>query len=89
MTIFSTFAIYFIIWWISLFVVLPIGLRTQAEENDVVPGSTRSAPARFRAFKVFLMTTVLAAFIHLVWYVVSVRMGYGIDAIPQFAPKFY
>ncbi len=89
MPIFSTFAIYFIIWWLSLFIVLPIGLRTQAEENEVVPGSIESAPARFRALRVFLMTSVLAAVIHVIWYVLSVRMGYGLDSIPQFAPKFY
>ncbi|RVM70376.1 DUF1467 family protein, partial [Sinorhizobium meliloti] len=28
MSVFSTFAIYFIIWWITLFVVLPLGVRT-------------------------------------------------------------
>lgn len=89
MPLFSTFAIYFIIWWLTLFAVLPIGLRTQAEEKEVVPGSVESAPARFRAGRIFLMTTVLAAVIHLGWYVVSVRLGYGIDSIPQFAPKFY
>ena len=65
MPIFSIFAIYFIIWWLTLFIVLPIGLRTQAEENEVVPGTVESAPARFRALRVFLLTTVLAAIIHL------------------------
>jgi predicted secreted protein len=89
MPLFSTFAIYFIIWWLTLFAVLPIGLRTQAEEKDVVPGSVESAPARFRAGRIFLLTTVVAAVIHLAWYVISVRLGYGIDSIPQFAPKFY
>lgn len=89
MPIFSIFAIYFIIWWLTLFVVLPIGLRTQAEENEVVPGSVESAPARFRALRVFLLTSVLAAVIHFAWYILSVRLGYGLDAIPHFAPKFY
>ncbi len=89
MPIFSIFAIYFIIWWLTLFIVLPIGLRTQAEENEIVPGSVESAPARFRPLRVFLMTSVLAAVIHFAWYVLSVRFGYGLDAIPQFAPKFY
>jgi predicted secreted protein len=89
MPIFSIFAIYFIIWWLTLFIVLPIGLRTQAEENEIVPGSVESAPARFRPLRVFLITSVLAAVIHFAWYVLSVRFGYGLDAIPQFAPKFY
>jgi predicted secreted protein len=89
MSLFSIFAIYFIIWWITLFAVLPFGVRTQAEENDVVPGSVESAPARFRALRVVLLTTVIAAIIHLCWYVFSVKLGYGIDAIPRFAPEFY
>lgn len=89
MPLFSAFAIYFIIWWLTLFIVLPLGLRTQAEENEIVPGSVESAPARFRAVRVFLMTTVLAAIIQLAWYILSVKLGYGLDAIPQFAPKFY
>lgn len=89
MPLFSTFAIYFIIWWITLFVVLPLGVRTQAEENDVVPGSVESAPAHFRALRVVLLTTVIAAVIHLGWYIVSVKLGYDIDAIPRFAPEFY
>ncbi|WP_275790629.1 DUF1467 family protein [Pararhizobium gei] len=89
MPLFSTFAIYFIIWWLTLFMVLPIGLRTQAEEKSVVPGSVESAPLRFRGWRVFVMTSVLAAVIHLTWYILSVRLGYGLDAIPQFAPKFY
>jgi predicted secreted protein len=89
MPLLSICAIYVIIWWLTLFIVLPIGLRTQAEENEVVPGSVESAPARFRALRVFLLTSVLAAVIHFAWYILSVRLGYGLDAIPQFAPKFY
>jgi predicted secreted protein len=87
--LFSVFAIYFVIWWMTLFVVLPIGLRTQAEAQEVVPGSVESAPARFGAIRIFGTTTMLAALIHALWYVLSVKLGYGLDSIPQFAPKFY
>ena len=88
MSLFSTFAVYFIIWWITLFAVLPLGVRTQAEENDVVPGTVESAPARFRALRVVLLTTAIAAIVHLGWYAVSVRLGYGLVDSPRFAPKF-
>lgn len=37
MQIFSYFAVYFIVWWMTLFAVLPFGLRTQAEAEEVVP----------------------------------------------------
>ena len=88
MQFFSYFAVYFIVWWMTLFAVLPFGLRTQAEAEDVVPGTVESAPARFRGGRVVLVTTLVSAVIYGAWYVLSVRLGYGIDSIPQFMPDF-
>ncbi|WLS01997.1 DUF1467 family protein [Shinella oryzae] len=84
----SYFAVYFIVWWMTLFAVLPFGLRTQAEANEVVPGSVESAPARFRGGRVVLMTTIVSALIYGGWYILSVRFGYGIDSLPQLYPDF-
>ncbi len=68
-------ALYFIIWWTVLFAVLPIGLRTQDEAGDVVPGTPASAPATPRLLRVFLMTTVLAAVVFaVVWAVMHFRL---------------
>lgn len=88
MQIFSHVAVYFIFWWLTLFAVLPFGLRTQAEADDVVPGTTESAPARFRGKRVFVWTTVVSAVVYLLWYVLSARLGYNIDSIPEFIPRF-
>ncbi len=88
MQFFSYFAVYFIVWWMTLFAVLPFGLRTQAEAEEVVPGTVESAPARFRGGRVVLITTLVSAVIYGAWYVLSVRLGFGIDAIPQFMPDF-
>ena len=88
MQIFSYFAVYFIVWWMTLFAVLPFGLRTQAEAQEVVPGTVESAPARFRGRRVVLTTTIVSALLYGAWYVLSVRFGYGIDSIPQFMPDF-
>lgn len=88
MLFFSAFAVYFIFWWITLFIVLPFGLKTQAEENEVVPGSVESAPARFRAGRILLMTTALSAVFYAIWYVVVFQLGYGLDSIPGFVPDF-
>ncbi len=41
-------AVFFIIWWIVLFAMLPLGLRTQDDEDDVTLGTVSSAP-RFGA----------------------------------------
>ncbi len=54
-------AIYFIMWWLTLFAVLPFGLRTQDEAGDVVPGTPESAPARPRILRVFLVNTLVAS----------------------------
>ncbi|MGQ3214035.1 MAG: DUF1467 family protein [Shinella sp.] len=85
---FSFFAVYFVIWWLTLFAVLPFGVKTQGEAQEVVPGTVESAPARFRGGRVILITTLISAVIYGCWYIVSVRLGYGIDSIPQFMPNF-
>jgi len=38
MAFFTGFAVYFLIWWITLFIVLPYGNRSQAEDGSVVEG---------------------------------------------------
>ena len=85
---FTIFAVYFIVWWITLFAVLPFGLKTQAEESEVVPGTVESAPARFRAGKVVAMTTLVSAVVYGVLLVLSIKFGLTIDSLPQFMPEF-
>jgi predicted secreted protein len=54
-------ALYFIIWWTLLFAVLPFGVRSQHEMNEIVPGSEPGAPARPRLGMKLLANTILAA----------------------------
>ncbi len=54
-------ALYFMIWWMCLFAVLPIGLRTQGESGEVVPGTPASAPVKPKLKKLFLINSVVAA----------------------------
>ena len=56
-------AIYFICWWITLFTILPLGVRTQQEDGDVTPGSVESAPTSPQIRKKFIITTVVSAII--------------------------
>jgi predicted secreted protein len=53
-------AVYVVIWWTVLFAVLPFGVRTQAEDGLVVPGTPASAPTRPRLLRVVLLTTLVA-----------------------------
>jgi predicted secreted protein len=84
----SIFAIYFILWWVVLFAMLPIGLRTQEEESDVTLGTTPSAPQGKHIGRAFLLTTVVSAVIFGVFYVVTVYWGWRFDDIPRIVPEF-
>lgn len=58
----SILAIYFIVWVMSAFFLLPFGVRTHDELGlDKVPGQADSAPANFRPGRVALRATILAA----------------------------
>ncbi len=87
MNYFSLFAIYFVVWWITLFACLPIGLKTQAEANEVVPGSVESAPHRFQAKKVLLLTTLVSALICGVWWIAVAKFGMTLDSLPVPMPN--
>lgn len=56
----SSLAIYFIIWWLTLFVVLPFGIKSQQESGEVSPGSDPGAPTGFNFWKVALVTSLAA-----------------------------
>lgn len=66
-------ALYFMIWWLTLFVVLPFGVRTQGEDGEVVPGTPASAPAAPRILRIALINTALATtvFLILLWVLTS------------------
>lgn len=61
MPIGSLIAIYFVLWWLCLFLVLPFGVRTQSDTGEVVPGTEAGAPRRSRMGLKLLANTVLAA----------------------------
>ena len=56
MNLVSIIAVYFVVWWIVLFAVLPWGMRTQEEEGEVVLGTDRSAPANPRLLRKAIIT---------------------------------
>jgi predicted secreted protein len=59
-------ALYFIIWWTMLFAVLPFGVRSQHEMNEIVPGSEPGAPARPRLGLKLLANTIVAGVVWLI-----------------------
>ena len=55
---FTGVVVYALIWWTVLFAVLPIGVRTQAEDGEIVPGTPASAPTRPRLLRIVALTTL-------------------------------
>lgn len=80
-------AVYFVIWWTTLFAVLPFGVRSQIEDGDVVPGTEGAAPARPRLLRIFLITTLVASVGFGLLFVVLTQHLISLDAIP-FLPRF-
>lgn len=58
---FSALVVWLIIWWLVLFIILPIGIRGQAEEGDIVEGSEPGAPHSLNIKRKFIQTTVIAS----------------------------
>jgi predicted secreted protein len=72
-------AVYFILWWLVLFAVLPFGIRSQAESGDIVPGTDPGAPAVPRLAHKLLWTTAVATVIFAVGAWVYVRRLVSLD----------
>jgi predicted secreted protein len=70
MSLTTAIAIYFIIWWVVLFAVLPWGVRSQHESGTVVPGTDPGAPAIPRLMRKLIATTVVASIVFALCFVI-------------------
>jgi predicted secreted protein len=84
-TWFTGLIMYALIWWITLFAVLPLGVRPQAGA-DASTG-WRGAPQRVRGARILLITTLAALVIWggLAWLITSdiVSFRHGWLAMPD------
>ena len=80
----SWLAIYFVVWWVTLFAVLPFGVRSQEEAGDrIEPGSMPGAPSRPLMLPKVLATTVIAALVTAFVYWIITYSGLTLDDIPM------
>jgi predicted secreted protein len=71
---FTGIAIYLTMWWVVLFAVLPLGVRSQAEAGEIVPGSDPGAPAIAGLKRKLVITTVVAA---VLWCILALVIASG------------
>jgi predicted secreted protein len=82
----SAIAIFFIIWWLTFFIVLPFGARRRPSAHERIAGTDAGAPARTLLLRKMLVTTVLAAVVFGGVYWVIVESGLTLDEIPLPSP---
>ncbi len=84
----SIIAVYFVVWWITLFAILPFSFRRQDEQEEVVLGTHSSAPKKPRFLYIILWTTVWSLIVLGAYYAVTVWLGFSIDDLPQILPQY-
>lgn len=78
---FSMLVIYLLIWWVTLFAVLPLGVRGQAEEGTVVKGSEPGAPVDSQMKRKIILTTIIST---VIWAIVCLIIIKGWVNLEQF-----
>jgi predicted secreted protein len=62
-TVSTLFAIYFVLWWITLFLTLPFGVRSLHEDGGGAPGTDPGAPVAALMGRKLIWTTIISAII--------------------------
>lgn len=78
MSIMSAIALYGIIWFMTMFIVLPFRQKTQGEAGEVVPGTPSSAPSDAQMWRKVKLVTIIAtaAFIIIAGIILSEVITY-------------
>lgn len=85
MTITSGLALYAAIWFLVLFMVLPLFVRSQAEAGEVEPGTSAGAPSRPMMKKRLFWTTVVAT---LIWTAVFLIIRSDVITVEDISAVF-
>jgi predicted secreted protein len=83
MPVTTAVAIFFLIWWVVLFAVLPWGIRSQHEGGEIAPGTDPGAPAIPRLLRKLVWTTGVSAVIFAACYVVYVHRLVTLDGLAR------
>jgi predicted secreted protein len=87
MQIGSAIALYFVIWWLTLFAVLPFGVRSQHEAGEVVAGSDPGAPAKVRIRRIVILNSVVAMVVLALFWIVYVENWLGLSIIDDISRR--
>lgn len=74
MQITSALVVFAVLWFLTLFCVLPYRMRSQGDEGAVVPGTPASAPSDPQMGRKFRITTLIA---FALWVPICLAIIYG------------
>jgi predicted secreted protein len=60
LTLAGAIGLYFVVWWVTLFAILPVRISSQAEAGEVVAGTEPGAPASPALNERVIWTTIAA-----------------------------
>ena len=81
MGITSAIVLFAVIWFLTLFLVLPLRLQTQGDLGKVEPGTHAGSPENPQMKKRFLVTTVVAL---VLWLIVAGSIIGGVFSVRDF-----
>ena len=76
----SAFVLFAVVWFMVLFVVLPIGRRTQGDEGEVVPGTMPGSPVNFNLRRTMLLVTAISV---VLWGILAAIILSGVLKISE------
>jgi len=79
MGLISGAATFFVVWWIVIFIVLPLDIRPP-QAHEKVPGEMPGAPAAFSIKRKVILTTAITA---VIWAVIFVIVHYRLLSVPD------
>jgi predicted secreted protein len=79
----TALAIFFLIWWVVLFAVLPWGIKSQHEGDEIAPGTDPGAPSKARIGRKLLWTTMIAAAIYALCYGIYAEHSVTVDSLAK------
>lgn len=81
MAITSALVVFAVLWFLVLFVVLPLRMKSQGDAGEVVPGTPESAPSDPQMTRKFLITTIVAFGL---WVPICLGIIYGVLSVDNF-----
>jgi len=81
MGITSAIVLFAVIWFLVLFIALPIRLETQGDRGEVEPGTHAGAPAEFSFKRKAKLVTVIAV---VIWAVLAAIITSGVIKVRDF-----